>query len=128
MNQFDAIVIGGSVHMGKIRKGATRFISKNREILLKKRVGLFARCYTPSETEGFIETLFQDYMLGHAVCSTSVGGIMDYEKMNFVYRKLFQSLKKSRGSVWTSPSLPSFPCSTLKKSRHDQEPTHHFMV
>ena len=28
---------------------------------------------------------------------TSVGGIMDYEKMNFLYRKLFQSLKKIDG-------------------------------
>lgn len=107
LNRFDAIVVGGSVYMGKLRKAAIRFITKNKEILLKKRVGLFACCYTPGGTDGFFETLFPEFILKHAVCGTSVGGIMNYERMNVAYRKLFQSLKKIEGfrEGFTEPSI-----------------------
>ena len=74
-----------------------RFCRRHSKELLKKRLGLFACCYTPKETEGFLETLFPRELLGHAAYVTAVGGEMHYEKMNVVYRKLFQSLKKIDG-------------------------------
>jgi len=97
LNEFDQIVIGGSVYMGKIRKDFTRFCQQNKKILLRKKLGLFACCYTPNDTEGFFETIFPQDLLHHAAYVTTVGGRMDYEKMNFAYRKLFESLKKIDG-------------------------------
>ena len=94
LSQYDAVFIGGSVYMGKIQKEITQFCKHNLKQLLHKKIGLFACCYTPKDTEGFFETL---YPIDHASYVTSVGGIMDYEKMNFLYRKLFQSLKKIDG-------------------------------
>ena len=44
-----------------------------------------------------METLFPRELLGHTTYVTAVGGEMHYEKMNVVYRKLFQSLKKIGG-------------------------------
>ena len=44
-----------------------------------------------------METLFPRELLGHAAYVTAAGGEMHYEKMNVVYRKLFQSLKKIDG-------------------------------
>lgn len=83
--------------MGKIRKEITHFCNRNLNQLLLKKIGLFACCYTPNGTEGFFETLFPVELLNHASYVTTVGGKMDYEKMNFLYRKLFQSLKKIDG-------------------------------
>ena len=83
--------------LGKIRGEVSRFCRRYSKELLKKRLGLFACCYTPKETEGFLETLFPRELLGHAAYVTAVGGEMHYEKMNVVYRKLFQSLKNIDG-------------------------------
>lgn len=95
--QYDTVFIGGSVYMGKIQKEITHFCKRNLKQLLHKKIGLFACCYTPKDTEGFFETLFPLELLHHASYVTSVGGKMDYDKMNFLYRKLFQSLKKIDG-------------------------------
>jgi len=95
--QFDTIIIGGSVYMGTMRKDITKFCKRNEKILLRKKIGLFACCYTPKGTEGYLETLFPHNLLTYAAYATIVGGRMDYEKMSFAYRKLFQSLNKIEG-------------------------------
>lgn len=107
LDQYDVVFIGGSIYMGKIQKEITQFCKHNIKQLLFKRVGLFACCYTPKDTEGFFETLFPDALLSHASYVMSVGGEMDYEKMNFIYRKLFQSLKKIDGfnDGFTEPKI-----------------------
>ena len=92
LKEYDAVFIGGSVYMGKIRGEVSRFYRRHHKELLKKRLG-----YTSKETEGFLETLFPRELLAHAAYVTAVGGEMYYEKMNLVYRKLFQSLKKIDG-------------------------------
>ena len=97
LSQYDTVFIGGSVYMGKIQKEITHFCKRNLKQLLHKKIGLFACCYTPKDTVGFFETLNPIELIKHASYVTSVGGIMDYEKMNFLYRKLFQSLKKIDG-------------------------------
>ena len=105
--EYDAVLIGGSVYMGKIRKEITHFCKRNLKQLLRKKIGLFACCYTTNGTEGFFETLFPLDLLKHASYVTSVGGKMDYEKMNFLYRKMFQSLKKIDGfnEGFTEPEI-----------------------
>ena len=105
--QYDVVLIGGSVYMGKIRKEITGFCKHNLKQLLQKKIGLFACCYTSKDTEGFIETLYPIELINHASYVTSVGGKMDYEKMNALYRKLFQSLKKIDGfnEGFTEPEI-----------------------
>ena len=61
---------------------------------MNKRFGIFVCCYTPNGTDGFIETLFPQEILSHASYVTCVGGEMNYEKMNVIYRKMFQALNK----------------------------------
>ena len=92
LSQYDTVFIGGSVYMGKIQKEITHFCKRNLKQLLHKKIGLFACCYTPKDTVGFFETLYPIELINHASYVTSVGGIM-----NFLYRKLFQSLKKIDG-------------------------------
>ena len=97
LRNFDNIIVGGSVYMGKIQKEILRFCNKNKRLLLSKKLSLFACCYTPKDTEGFFETLFPNDILEHATYTTTFGGEMQYDKMNFLYRKMFESLKKIDG-------------------------------
>lgn len=94
LDLYDMVFIGGSVYMGKIQKEIVHFCKRNLKQLLKKRIGLFVCCYTPNGTNGFFDTLFPLELLNHSSYTTCVGGEMNYQKMNFLYRKLFQSLKK----------------------------------
>lgn len=97
LRKFDNVIVGGSVYMGKIQKEVVHFCNKNKKLLLNRRLFLFACCYTPKDTEGFFETLFPKGILNYAIYTTNVGGEMQYDKMNFLYRKIFESLKKIDG-------------------------------
>ena len=107
LTQYDVVLIGGSVYMGKIRKEIIQFYKRNKKQLKNKRIGLFVCCYTPNGTDGFLESLFPKEMLEHAFYATCVGGEMNYRKMNCIYRKMFQSLKKidDFNKVFTDPTI-----------------------
>ena len=94
IEDFDLVIIGGSVYMGKIRKDITRFCRKNMYSLLQTKVILFASCYTPKNTSGFFTTIFDSKLLNHAIYVTTVGGEINYSKMNYFYRKMFELLNK----------------------------------
>lgn len=97
LNDYDTVFVGGSVYMGKIQKEVTRFCKHNEKLLLQKKLGLYACCYTSKDTDEFLRTLFPPQLITHASYITTVGGEMDYLKMNFIYRKMFQVLKKIDG-------------------------------
>lgn len=91
---FDTVIVGGSIYMNKIQYGIASFLRANERKLLKKRLGLFIGCYTPPETEGYLEQFFPTALLAHAQAKDMLGGLMQYDKMNPFYRKIFMSLKK----------------------------------
>ena len=50
LEAYDRIVIGGSIHAGKIQKKVKVFCTQNLEILKKKELGLFICCMEEGET------------------------------------------------------------------------------
>lgn len=94
LSEYNSVIVGGPVYMGKMHSDISAFCKRYKNQLLSKRLALFACCYTPSEDAQYLKKLFPKELLGHSLCTTTVGGIMDYKKMNFFYRKMFQSLKK----------------------------------
>lgn len=94
LTDFDTILVGGSVHIGKIQRKITSFCKRNKKQLLEKNVGLFVCCYTAEDQEGFLESLFDSSLLAHATITAIFGGEMRYEKLSFPFRKLFESLNK----------------------------------
>ena len=97
VEQFDTVLIGGSIYMNAIQKSIKHFCRQNLQALLRKRIGLFICCYTPADTNGYMDTFFPNELLSHAACKSVFGGEMRYETMNVLYRKLFQSLQKIEG-------------------------------
>lgn len=97
IKDFETIIIGGSVYMGKIRKDITHFCKHNMSILLQKKLILFTCCYTAKETEGFFASIFDEQLIDHATYVTAVGGELNYHNMNYVYRKMFELLNKIEG-------------------------------
>ena len=48
-------------------------------------------------TKGYLEQFFPESLMKVAKAKGILGGVMQYDKMNFIYRKIFQSLKKING-------------------------------
>ncbi|MCK5132162.1 MAG: flavodoxin [Candidatus Sabulitectum sp.] len=96
---FDKIILGSSVYVGKIQKEMTAFCTKNRQQLLKKKLGLFICCGDHSETGRRYLKLFGEELHTHAVSKKLFGDEIYWEKLNLVEKLIMFIIKKSRTST-----------------------------
>lgn len=96
IKDFNRIIIGSNIHMGRMNKKVDRFCSSHLSELLNKEVGLFFCCLTPEEEgqEYYVKN-FPPPLVEHAKALGILGGALYFEKMNF-----FESLmlKKITGA------------------------------
>lgn len=86
---FDTVILGGSIYMGKIQKKLANYVEKHLSQLLTKKVGLFicaAQELEIREKELFEAFPFELYQ--HAVCKEVFGYEFHFEKMNFIEKKI----------------------------------------
>lgn len=84
LNDYDTIIIGGSVYAGKIQKKIRNYCESNLDELLEKQLGLFM-CYMDTENEvQEFEQSFPTELITHAKAKGYFGGELDFNKMNFV--------------------------------------------
>ena len=94
LDEFDVVIIGGSIHFGKVQKKIRKYCEKHIEELLTKKLGLFI-CYMDKEQE--MEEYINSYpaaLIQHAHAEGYFGGAFDFDKLNFVERLI---VKKSLG-------------------------------
>lgn len=104
LNDFDTIIIGGSVHLGIIQKELQEFCSTNLKFLLTKRVGLFM-CYMDDQKRSQeFENSFPSLLREHSVANGFFGGEFIFEKMN-VLEKTY--IKATRGKEKTISRINS---------------------
>jgi len=85
--QFDTIIIGGSIHEGLIQRSVYKFCETNLEILLQKQVGLFVCCMDPDANEQeLIDRAFPEVLVNHALSSGFFGGELNIKKMNLLQK------------------------------------------
>lgn len=103
LDKFERIIVGGSIHAGKIQKRVKEFCSKNINELISKELGLFICCMEQGETaqkqlmEAYPEELFRS-----AKSVAVFGGEFDFERMNFLEKMIVKKVahvKKSTSKV-----------------------------
>ena len=100
LSRHDTIIIGGSIHAGRIQNGVRRFCERNMETLLGKRLGLFICCMYEEETaEKQFEEAYPEDLRRHAAATGLFGGEFDFQKMNFIERKIVKKVAKVEESV-----------------------------
>ena len=83
LDQFDTIIIGGSIRIGKIQKRIRKFCEKNLDQLVTKRIGLYICCmYEDKKAQEQLMKNFPDSLVNHATETGIFGGELDFEKMN----------------------------------------------
>jgi len=93
IKDFDAVIIGGSIHAGMIQKRVTTFCKNNKEVILSKSVGLFlCGMYEGIEAEKQILLAYPEDLQKHAKFYEYVGGEFLFEKMNFFERILVKKI------------------------------------
>jgi len=89
----DVVVIGGSIHAGKVQRQVGWFCERNRAALLSRRVGVFLCClFTGEEAVVQMQSAFPDWLLAHAFARSFPGGEIRFSRLTFIDRLLVRSL------------------------------------
>ena len=93
LSGFDTVIIGGSIHIGRIQRGIKNFALKNMKTLLKKRLGLYLCCMEEGEgaCRQFNEA-FPEELRGHAAARGHFGGEFYFQRMNFIERAIIRKI------------------------------------
>ena len=97
---FDRILIGGSIHAGRIQKAVRRFCENKIKVLLKKTIGLFLCCMEEGETaDEQFQNAFPEKLRKHATVTGLFGGAFDFDRMTGIERVIVRRIAKVEESV-----------------------------
>ena len=100
LSAYETIIVGGSIHAGRIQREITKFCEKNRETLLAKRLGLFICHMQEGETaQKEFEDVYLEELRNHASAAGLFGGEFDFSRMNFLERGIVKKIAKIEESV-----------------------------
>ncbi|MFA8451019.1 MAG: flavodoxin domain-containing protein [Bacteroidales bacterium] len=88
------IVIGGSIHAGKIQKSIRKFCNNNLDKLMGKNIGLFICCMLKAQEEEEFYNAFPEKLIKHSKVQGKFGGEILFDKMNFFERFLTRKVAK----------------------------------
>lgn len=91
----DRVIIGGSIHAGKIQSRVRKFCEDNLDRLLGKDVGLFICCmYEGEQANEQLVNAFPEKLHQHAKNEAIMGGEFNFEKMRFFEKLAVRHLAK----------------------------------
>lgn len=100
LENFETIIIGGSIHMGSINKKIKKFIDKNATALFKKKLGLFICCmYDGDKAIEQFNDAFPEDLRNKAVTHGFFGGEFNFDKMNFFEKAIVKKVANIEQSV-----------------------------
>lgn len=100
LENFDTILIGGSIYAGRIQGAIKKFCDKNLEELKHKQIGLFLCCMEEGETAvKQFESAYPEELRKHAIAKGLFGGEFNFEKMNFVQKAIIKKIAKTDKSI-----------------------------
>jgi len=100
LDQFERVIIGGSIHIGKIQRRIRNFIAKNLVQLLEKQVGLFiCQMAEGAEAEQEFKNAYPQQLIEHATATGLFGGEFNFEKMSFIEQYMIKKVAKVTASV-----------------------------
>ena len=132
INEYELIVVGSGIKMGKWTKESEKFLEKFREELAQKKLALFVCCGAAhpliegDEKTKEIEDARRKYLEEKAVkynlnpiALGLFGGVYDFNKMSWFLRKTMSSLKpKLEGAGFKETASGFFDTRDLKVIRN----------
>lgn len=97
---YDTVIIGGSIHAGKLQSNLLGYINLSLDELLQKRVGLYL-CHMAEDDEAAeeFENAYPEILRRHAIALGLFGGRFDFEKMNFIEKAIVKKVAQVTDAV-----------------------------
>ncbi|MDF2889976.1 MAG: flavodoxin [Clostridia bacterium] len=102
LSQYEKVIVGSSVYVGKVNKEATEFCTNNLEILKNKKIGLFI-CGS-QEGESLKQELAAAYppeLQSKAIILDCFGGAYTFGKMSFMEKTIVKVIAKTNKDTST---------------------------
>jgi len=90
---YEIIILGGSIHAGTIQKGLRKFVDKNLSVLLRKKIFIFIACMEKSsKRDEYLKNAFPIELLENTLEISYLGGEFLFDKMNFIEKKIIKKI------------------------------------
>ncbi len=111
LDGYDTVILGASIHFGKLLEPAKRFVKANKEALLTKRLFLFLCCGLAHEYEYYREHVFSKELAAVAEQSLYFGGSLRLDGLSFWDRLVVRSIRSSiaESEIEDGEYTPSMP-------------------
>ncbi len=87
LTKYDSVIVGGSIHSGKIQEEVAFFCEEHLDELADKRLGLFINClHTGEEAQKQLDDAFPDELARRAVVRDYFGGEVNELKLTILER------------------------------------------
>lgn len=98
ISDYDKIIVGCSIYAGNVQAEVKEFCALNSASLITKPFGLFLSCMTDNKEEikPYIQKSFSDELINHATIVDSLGGVFNFQKMNFFEKQIIKMILKSK--------------------------------
>jgi len=108
LDDYDTILIGGSIYMGQIQKKIKEYCISNEASLKNKNLGFFISCGTPNNFDDNIINAFPEPLLKNALSIENFGGELRTDKMKLAH-KLITNLMKKATAKENNPETKPLP-------------------
>lgn len=100
LSSFDTVIVGGSIHAGRIQGKIKKFCIKNLNTLKQKRLGLFLCCMEEGEkAQAQFDNAFPAELREHASATGLFGGEFNFDMMNFLEKAIIKKIAGVTDSV-----------------------------
>lgn len=83
LSPYDCIILGASIHAGKISGRMRNFMRNNMVTLLNKKLGIFLCCMNEPSFKAQLEANFPEVLRLHSSTNRVVGGEFLFDRMSF---------------------------------------------
>lgn len=99
LKEYDNVIIGGSVYVGKIQKEIAKFVDDNKKDLQTKQIGLFVCCkFNGDKAMEQIKNSLPDWVVNKAFAKEYLGHELSLEKMSFMDKLITKSVVRVKES------------------------------
>ncbi|MFO7843262.1 MAG: flavodoxin domain-containing protein [Bacteroidales bacterium] len=100
LNEFNTIIIGGSIYAGSMNRKIKKFMEKYLEILNTKKTGLFICCMEEGEkAQEQFDNAFPETLRKNAIAHGYFGGEFNFDKMNFFEKAIIKKIAQTDRNV-----------------------------
>lgn len=99
INDYNRIIIGGSIHAGNIQKSIKTFCEENKDTIMSKSLGLYICCMQKEQSAEQFKNAFDITLREHSISNGIMGGEFLFEKMNFIERFFVKKIAKVKESI-----------------------------